>query len=102
MKATKAIHTPELTAAFTFQKELSTLGPVNDVFNRPNQKNSMANQPLSSLPTSTTLFLRLGRLAAARAWRLDRERHPAVRQRRSDRCSRLQNALNSLPSAVRG
>jgi hypothetical protein len=28
----------EFTAAFTYQKELSTLGSVNDVFNRPNQK----------------------------------------------------------------
>jgi hypothetical protein len=28
----------EFTSAFTWQKELSTLGPINDVFNRPNQK----------------------------------------------------------------
>ena len=39
MKATKRFsHGLELTSAFTFQKELSTLGSTNDVFNRPNQK----------------------------------------------------------------
>ncbi|MEO8592595.1 MAG: TonB-dependent receptor [Candidatus Solibacter sp.] len=31
-------HGLELTSAFTWQKELSTLGPTNDVFNRANQK----------------------------------------------------------------
>ena len=31
-------HGLELTSAFTWQKELSTLGPTNDVFNRVNQK----------------------------------------------------------------
>lgn len=39
MKVTKRFaHGLEQTSAFTFQKELSTLGPTNDVFNRPNQK----------------------------------------------------------------
>ena len=36
----------ELTSSFTWQKELDTLQGVNDVFNRPNQKNiASASQP---------------------------------------------------------
>ncbi len=39
LKATKRFsRSLEFTAAYTWQKELSTLGPINDVFNRPAQK----------------------------------------------------------------
>jgi len=49
MKLTKRFsHGLELTSAFTFAKELSTLGPTNDVFNRPNQKGlDGASQPFA-------------------------------------------------------
>jgi hypothetical protein len=44
VKATKRLSRGlQFTSAFTWQKELSTLGPVNDVFNRPNQKSIDGN-----------------------------------------------------------
>jgi hypothetical protein len=46
MKANKRFsHGLEFTTAFTWQKELNTMGPVSDVFNRPNQKNLGSSQP---------------------------------------------------------
>jgi hypothetical protein len=62
VKATKRFSAGlEFTFAFTWQKELSTLGPVNDVFNRPNQKSlDASSQPLVSVVNFNYMVPQLG------------------------------------------